>query len=307
MIEAEATLAIHPGALGDVLLAIPALRALRGQRPDQPLVVAAQPRLGRLLTALGEVDRCVDFESLGLGALFMAEPAPPAPPVLARAGRVVCWFGARDPRFRANLRALAPGAVVASPAADDVPVWQHLRRTVGAALDGDTRPVRVSPSIETMGREALRGAGWDGARPVILLHPGAGSAGKRWPVEGFAAVARDACRSRPLALIVHEGPADADAASALMASLGPKAVRLQEPPLEALAGALAEAALYLGNDSGVSHLAAAVAAPSVVLFTAALLGWRPWSPAPRLCVVSTRGLGAADLEEATAAARAVLA
>ena len=90
MIDMGATLAIHPGALGDVLLAIPALRTLRVERPGQALVLAAQPRLGRLLTTLGEVDRALDFESLGLGALFTAEPGCGRPPLAAgRPGRVL--------------------------------------------------------------------------------------------------------------------------------------------------------------------------------------------------------------------------
>ncbi len=89
--------------------------------------------------------------------------------------------------------------------------------------------------------------------------------------------------------------------------LGPPAIPLREPPLDALAGALACAALYLGNDSGVSHLAAAVGAPSVVLFTRALLGWRPWAPRPG-CLRRVDGkIDPRDLEEVLAAARAAMA
>jgi ADP-heptose:LPS heptosyltransferase len=307
MIESGSTLAIHPGALGDVLLAIPALRALRAQRPGAPLVIAAQPRLGRLLAALGAVDRSVDFESLGLGQLFTASSAPAGSPVLREAGRVVCWFGSRDARFVANLRAAAPEALVDSPSASDVPVWQHLRRSVGAPLDGDRRPLVVPPAIVALGRAALRDAGWDGAEPVALLHPGAGSARKRWPVEGFAAVAREACRSRRLALIVHEGPADGDAAAALVAALGATAIPLREPSLEALAGALATAALYLGNDSGVSHLAAVIGAPGVVLYTPGLLGWRPWTPEMGVLAVATGELIETEVQAVTDLARAAMA
>lgn len=307
MIESGATLVIHPGALGDVLLAIPALRALRVQRPGQPLVLAAQPRLGRLLASLGEADRALDFESLGLAALFSTGPGRVRPPVLERAARVVCWFGSRDPLFTANLRAIVPGALVAPPATDDVPVWQHLRRTLGAPLEGETKPLHVPLAIAEAGRQALGQAGWDGVRPVVLLHPGAGNVAKRWPVDGFGLVAREMSRTVPLAVAVHDGPADAEAASALMAALGPKTMRLRDPSLETLTGVLATAAFYLGNDSGVSHLAAAVGAPSVVLFTSALFGWRPWGAQARPLVVSPGGIVAADVERVMAAARASMA
>src|SRR5262245_25927059 len=305
MIEAGATLAIHPGALGDVLLAVPALRALRAQRPGQALTLAAQPRLARLLAAVGEVDRAMDFESLALDALFTTDPTR-ARPLLVHVGRTVCWFGSRDPLFVANLSSIDPGAVVAQPAAADIPVWQHLRRTVGAPLDGQTAPLRVPPVVAETGRQALLNVGWDGTRSVIVMHPGAGGTVKQWPVDGFVTVARAVSQGRSSALVVHQGPADAEAAAALLDALGHAAVCLREPTLEGLAGALACATLYLGNDSGVSHLAAAVGAPSVVLFTPGLLGWRPWGPRVDLPVVSTTRIFPGDVERVLAAARAAM-
>src|SRR4030095_6463368 len=76
----RATLAVHPGALGDVLLAVPALRALRAGAGG-PLVVAAQPRIGALLEALEVVDGHVGFEALGLDALVVDDPARAPPPL----------------------------------------------------------------------------------------------------------------------------------------------------------------------------------------------------------------------------------
>ena len=306
VIGAGETLAIHPGALGDVLLAIPALRALRNLHPGRPLVLAAQPRLGHLLASLGVIDRAVDFESLGLAALFTAEAGRVGRSDLARAGRVVCWFGSRDPLFVANLRAVVAGALVAAPAADDLPVWQHLRRTVGAPLEGGTTSIRVPEAALVAGRQSLRDAGWDGVRPLILLHPGAGGAAKRWPVEGFATVAGKLRSMRSMAIAVHQGPADAEAASALATMLDPDAIVLREPSLLTLAGVMAAATLYLGNDSGVSHLAAAVGAPSVVLYTRELLAWRPWAPT-RLVVVSTLEVVPVELREVLDTACAAMA
>jgi hypothetical protein len=274
-------LAIHPGALGDVLLAVPALRALRAGVPG-PLALAAQPRIAALLAALGVVDDGVRFETLKLDALFTDDGRPD--PRVAAAARVVCWFGARDPGFVRRLRAVAPGAVIAPSATGEGPVWEHLLRSVGAP-DGEWRaPVAVPEPLRGAGREALVAAGWDGAAPPLAVHPGAGGVDKRWPVEALAAAVDALVARHALAAVVHEGPADAEAARALRARLRVPSLALHGPALPVLAGALDHAALFVGSDSGVSHLAAAVGAPAVGLFRAANLAWRSWSPSARALV-----------------------
>lgn len=301
------TLVIHPGALGDVLLAVPTLRALRASASDPPLVLAAQPRVGRLLVALGVVDDAVDFESLGLATLLAGDPHGDGLDRIRKAGRLVCWFGSGDERFGRSLRAIVPDAVIASPAGSDPPVWQHLRRTLGLPAGGGTEAIEVAPSLLDAGRAVLWSAGWDGVTRLVILHPGAGGVGKRWPVEGFDRVATTLRAEQPVALAVHQGPADAGAVAALRSWLGGELLLLQDPPLTALAGALRLTALYLGNDSGVSHLAAAVGAPTVVLFTEALLAWRPWAREARVVTVSTCGLEEADLAAVRDAAGSMMA
>jgi ADP-heptose:LPS heptosyltransferase len=109
-----------------------------------------------------------------------------------------------------------------------------------------------------------------------LIHPGSGSSRKNWPVARFAEVARriERAGARPLVLA---GPAEGTAAAALAAAGGWPTVNC--PPLEELAGLLEGAALYLGNDSGVSHLAGAVGAPTVAVFgPTRALRWRPLGP-----------------------------
>lgn len=273
---ARGVLAIHPGALGDVLLAVPALRALRASAPG-PLALAAQPRIAGLLAALGVVDEGLRFETLRLDALFAGD-GPPAARVAA-AARVVCWFGARDPDFVRRLRTVSPGAVVAPSVGEGRPVWEHLLDTTGASPGDWCAPVRVPAALQAAGRAALAAAGWDGAAPVLLVHPGAGGLAKRWPVDALAAVVEGLAARHGLTVVAHEGPADAQAAGALRARLRVAPLTLREPELPALAGALAAATLFLGSDSGVGHLAAAVGAPAVVLFAEANLRWRPWSAA----------------------------
>lgn len=306
------TLAMHPGALGDLLLAVPALRALRAAEPGARLALAAQPRIGRLLVALGVADDAVAFDALGLGALFVDDPALAPADLVRGAGRVVCWFGARDPSFAARLRGLAPGAVVApSVPAEGGAVWEHLLATVGvAAGDGVARgeglaaPVTVPDSLLDAGRCALGAAGWDGVTPLLVVHPGASGPAKRWPAEGFARVLAPGAPAGRV-VVLHEGPTDADAVDAVASRLKDVPLILRQPALEALAGALGLAGACLGNDSGVSHLAAAVGTPTLALFRQEHLAWRSWAPVGRAVVVA-RELVAGDVEATIEALGALL-
>jgi ADP-heptose:LPS heptosyltransferase len=294
-------LAIHPGALGDVLLAVPALRALRAA--GAPLTVAAQPRIGALLVALGVANHAAAFDTLGLETLFGDAPLDPGAPLarlLADATRVVCWFGARDADFTRRLCALAPGATVAPATTTTMPVWRHLVQTVGG--HGDRAPIACPPGLRDEACATLRTRGWDGHARLVVVHPGAGGLAKRWPAAGFAEVVERV----DAALVVHQGPADGEAVRELLARLRRPAMSLIDPPLPMLAGVLSLACAYIGNDSGISHLAATVGAPSLILFTEAALPWVPWSLTARCVTVTTSTVVDTEREVVTAALSAWL-
>jgi heptosyltransferase-2 len=119
-------------------------------------------------------------------------------------------------------------------------------------------PVRPTPDERRAAADTLRTL----PRGFLALHPGSGSAAKNWPPECYAALAQMASPGRPWLLV--EGPADATACAALRSL--PDARLARGLPLRVLGAVLAEAGAYVGNDSGVSHLAAAWGAPTVVLF-----------------------------------------
>jgi len=296
-------LAVHPGALGDVLLAVPALRALRATG-SAPLVLAAQPHIGALLETLGVVEGHVAFEALGLDALFVADRD--RLPRLPAVERMVCWFGARDSIFVRRLTDCVPGAIVAPTVREGACVWEHLLQTVGAPAGEWRAPIRASDAVRALGAQALAATGFDGPPPFLFVHPGAGSAAKCWPADAFArTIATVAARTRMNAF-VHQGPADAMATTRLREHIGRGVAWLVDPSLPELAGALARATVYLGNDSGVSHLAAALGIPSVVLFDARNLAWRSWAANASVRTVTLTEALDADVQAVTADVRALL-
>jgi heptosyltransferase-3 len=134
----------------------------------------------------------------------------------------------------------------------------------------------------------------------IAVHPGSGSQEKNWPAARFASLVRALAVGAPWLLV--EGPADAAAVAPLTAV--PGGLGAHGLPIRALGALLAQARLYVGNDSGVSHLAAAWGSPTLVLFgpTAPAV----WAPQGERVVVvrsPTRGMSDIALDEVLDAAR----
>lgn len=231
--------------MGDTLLAVPALRALH--RACSTLTLAAHPPTVRLLQSLGEIDQSLSFDDASLTWIFRSDAVPNE--------RVVAWM---DP---------VPGLAGAALVAPSRPTGeQHVSRyllgtlaPLGIDLTWDDRPLNVTPTPSD----------------EILVHPGSGSKTKNWPPERFAAVIR--ALDRPARLIV--GEADFAAATALEEALGRPLERLEHPPLQELAARLAGCRGYVGNDSGVSHLAGLCGARTVALFGPTNPNiWRPIGP-----------------------------
>jgi len=284
-VEGGRVLVIHPGALGDVLQAVPALRALGdGAR----VTFCGQPRLGEVLAGTGVVADAASFDGFGLEILFTAEPA--SPELTGRLGgfaRVVSWFGSRDERYADRLRALAPSCVVAPPlpSGDGDTVWQHLLATLGrlpSAGPASLAPLALPDTWRDRARSALDEIGVRRDRALLVVQPGAGSQWKVAPADLLARVIASVVSGGDMQVLLHAGPADAAAAADLVRAVESPMLTLVSPPLPVLAGVLSMAQAYLGGDSGVSHLAAAVGAPAVILFPAATRKrWAPWSPTAR--------------------------
>jgi len=289
------TLVIHPGALGDVLQAVPSLEALT--RLGHRLTFAGQPRLGELLQGSGLVLAASSFDTFGLEALFADAPVPERlTSRLSHFRRVVSWFGAREPEYVERLGALVPEVIVAPPVPDDespLTVWEHLVETLGAW--GVARPAELHALATTerwriATRTALMALGLDEARPLLIAHPGAGARWKQAPTARFAQALERMVADGGFEVVVHQGPADAPAVDALLATIAIPTHRYLEPALTELAGALALAQAYLGSDSGVSHLAASVGTPSVILYPPETIRrWAPWAPSAVALGVGSEG------------------
>ena len=277
MTTAGATiLAIHPGALGDVVLLGHLLRRLGGQT-----TLVAGGEKARLLAHLGVAAGAVDFDALPMHEAFTDGPDDCCrlAGMLGLHGRLISCFGEGNARAQQRLAALASGEAAFLPIRPPPGERLHLVRLWMNMLGLDAAapspaggppdialvpwPVPAASVAETL--ELARQAGVDPARPYAVLGAGAGAASKCWPLQRFVALAGQlAPRVQSLMVL---GPVEMDLWDAAKRGLVAGSLPLLTcPPLAALAGVLARASLYVGNDSGVTHLAAAVGAPTLALF-----------------------------------------
>jgi hypothetical protein len=229
-------LAIRPGAIGDFIVSLPALESLRTDyfevwvpSPNVPLVRFA--------------DQVRSIASTGLDLLGIADPPASVLDALRSFDSIVSWYGANRPEFRELTQSLGLPCRF-FPALPPETATIH-------ATDFYLHQVRelCDSACEPIPRIPCRVARDDFA----AIHPFSGSPRKNWPLDKFRQLARGLERTMPVRWCA--GPDDPPLAGA---------VRIDN--LYELACWLASARLYAGNDSGITHLAAAVGTPVLALF-----------------------------------------
>jgi ADP-heptose:LPS heptosyltransferase len=126
----------------------------------------------------------------------------------------------------------------------------------------------------------LRAAGVNQAAPFALLHPAAAFETKRWDVRNFARVA-EYLRERDINSVAVAAPNEAELVKDLLRETSAHVYALTDLSLPEVTALASRARLFVGNDSGIAHIAAAVSTPSVVIFGSSNVNhWRPWASAP---------------------------
>jgi heptosyltransferase-2 len=285
--------------VGDVVMSLPAVRALRAADPGGTVAILARPWVAELYRLLPGVDEVLVDDATGAAASGSAREHLVASIRAGRFDRAVIFptsFQSAWTLARAGVperigyggewrSALLTRAVGRSFAPGEHQVWRHLRlaAAAGAALPGAPDVSwPVSAAVREAARARLTEAGWKGG-PFVAAHVASfAHAAKRWELPRFAAVF-DAIGGRRSLPVVLLGSAGERAVNAAAAGFARKARVLDlsgaTSLFEAL-GVLAEAALFLGNDSGLAHLASAAGTPSAVVFGSTdPEATRPWDGA----------------------------
>lgn len=276
-------LIIHHGALGDFVAIFPALTRLRANFDG--IDVMCQSRLGRLAQKLGMVNHYFPLEAAGAATLYTDNPDRKIIERLNQYSKIVLFSNSKKLEATINRLAATPCHRIRPKPPVDQPI-HILDHTIQHLVLNKILATKNSDNIFSPRQVATKASPKVNPRSqTVLIHPGAGSKRKRWPLNNFIELETQ-LKSDGLHPEFLLGPAENDL-SALLAVEGRKIHALSDP-LD-MVDLLQSAGGYIGNDSGASHVAAFLGLPSVVIFTASdPARWKPTGPLVE--IVHTTGL-----------------
>ncbi len=308
-------LAVKLADLGDLLTVTPALQALRSAYPAARIDLLVPPSSESLLTGAEYVDRILAFDKFPFdrkrGLLNMQRLANTARFLvslrMSRYDALVLFhhFATRWGAFKFAAVSHVTGARVrvgldngragflnlrvpdkGFGAIHEVEYWLSLVEMLGADVTPPWRPhipIDENSRVKVAGLLANAG-GKNHARPLVALHPGAGwySRARIWPVEGFASVTRGLIKSHGATVVVLGGPDEEGIAARLEELVGDSEHLLNlagRTNIHETAALIERCDLFVGNDSGPMHIAAAVQTPVVAVFGPSNVeAWGPYTP-----------------------------
>jgi ADP-heptose:LPS heptosyltransferase len=325
-------LVIDFGQLGDVVMSLPALRAIREKFPQARITVAAGTPSSEIVELSGYADELIAVDRVALRDGFI-------PVSILRIFRVVKDVRRRQFDFvidlhsfsetnlmgflsgaRKRLFARRPGRSLdflanfnPKPSIDRNDPNQHL---VDRYLDvlkplGITNIARIpkmTPRTDDNRAidELLKKAEAESGAPLVGLFPGAGHPGRAWPADRWVQLADFLIRNDGVRPVVFIGPEERAGAQAMRAQFPAAAIFLEQLSIGELAAAQARLAVFVSNDTGPVHIAAAVGAAIVVLIGRLTPhAYIPLATSKRL--IFSEGVHNISVEEVYAAAREMLA
>jgi heptosyltransferase-3 len=274
--KSRGILVIRPSALGDTLLLAPSLYQLAHK--VELTVVGIRPGID-FLTPL--IDKSLDYEKGGWHTLFSKKPNCKALPALD-VERVICFLADPDGNASEGLKACFPSTPLHCfrpfPSKEEK---IHVAHYLAQCLNASGLPVDPQQAME----EAKRTPLLDGKNQVrsghmVILHPGSGSERKNYAVELWFDLLRDVCLELFHKKIVLLGPAEEELYERFEKERWDSNTEIIRcPQKEKLLSLLNKAALYIGHDSGITHLSALLGTPTIALFrNSHSVQWAPLGP-----------------------------
>jgi len=290
-------LVVRLRSIGDTVLTTPSLLALRRFLPQARIDILLEDWVAPVLDGFEPVDGVITFKrnsalarlraarevrATGYDVVYNLHGGTTAT-LLTRASGAKHRVGFGHYQYSRLHNHLAPSLAELWGRSKLHSVEQQLGLIGWTGVPVSDRPptrLAVTPEAVTSVTERLWETGFDENRPFAVIHPAAAFETKQWAVDKFARIAEELA-GRGLATVAIAARTEAEIISTLKEDSQVSVVGLTNLTLPEITALTARARLFVGNDSGIAHIAAAAGAPSVVIFGSSnVTHWRPWTTQP---------------------------
>jgi lipopolysaccharide heptosyltransferase II len=295
--EVRRVLVVRLRSIGDTVLATPSLDALRRFLPNAQIDVLLESWVAPVLEGFDAVDNIITVErsstasrarvarrlrSLHYDVAYNLHGGTTAT-LLMRAAGAKHRVGYSSYQYSRLLNHAAPPSAALWGTKETHSVEQQLALLGWTGVPVSDRPptrLCVTEQARQSIAERLRSAALDESQPLALIHPAAAFETKQWATHNFARVAED-LSERGFACVAIAAPNEEKVVATLRESSSASIEAFTDLSLPEVTALAARARVFVGNDSGIAHIAAAVRVPSVVIFGSSNVAhWRPWTTAP---------------------------
>lgn len=297
-------LVIRGGAIGDFILTLPAIKLLRDAYPQSHLEILGYKHIVALAQNrfYAQAVRSIEYSALASFFARNAELPNELCDYFKNFDLVVSYLFDPDRIFEQNLdRAGVDLFLACSP---KISPGEHAARQLATPLEQldlerTDESARLFPAPED--RQFAENFLQTLPKPIVALHPGSGSASKNWPIENWLRLSEWLLEGRAGSLVIVSGEADQEQVAVLGSVLrGDRVRRADNLPLHLLGAVLEGCDFFIGHDSGISHIAAAVGTPCCLLFGPTdPRTWAPTGKNVRVLKAPTEALASLSLETAT--------
>ncbi|HEX8843992.1 MAG TPA: glycosyltransferase family 9 protein [Pyrinomonadaceae bacterium] len=295
--QVRRVLVVRLRSIGDTVLATASLDALRRFLPDAQIDILLESWVAPVLEGFDAVDNIITVERGSTASRARAVRRLRAAhydvaynlhggttaTLLTRASGARQRVGYSSYQYSRLLNHAAPPSSELWGTEKTHSVEQQLALLGWTGVPVSDRPptrLAVTAGAARSVGERLREAGLDGPKPLALIHPAAAFETKQWAARNFARVAED-LSSRGFDVIAIAAPDEARVIDALAENSSVRINAFTDLSLPEVAALAARSRIFVGNDSGVAHIAAALRTPSVVIFGSSNVAhWRPWAVVP---------------------------
>jgi heptosyltransferase-2 len=269
-------LLIHQGAIGDLVLSLPAFYAIRTKFPAAHIEIMGYPHILSLIFKRFYSDEIVSVDRAGVAVLYNENGRinKELQNYFRQFEQAFIFGGKSQALVIQNIQNIKKGPDVyfikTFPENADRHVTDFQLQQL--AMHGFENVSRV-PEIflcaddNDRARHFLQQQKVDITKPLIAVHPGSGSKTKNWPLHNFVSLVKDVYYESGGTFLAVQGPAEQNTTSELRAALaGIPLIDLQCLDLPLLAAVIYRCGLFVGNDSGITHLAAAAGVPTIAVF-----------------------------------------